>query len=231
MLRSVCLAGLVGLAGCVIDSKVDEVNLDLLERRVIVDTADWELTDEGTMPSVECAARPDLCVEHVEMWCGADEICDATCAQETCEVNVLVALWNTIDLTVEQAAALAQLEGRPLQTVTIDEVAFTVSENTLNVDSPALTVSVAPTGVMSVGGGGAEAVGIIPSLPPGETITLESIELTPRGQMVLANRMREYQTPFNLVVGSTILLRAGDPVPSGRLVADLKVSAHADTGL
>ena len=230
MPRSVCLAGLVGLAGCVIDSTVDEVNLDLPERRVIVDTADWELTDKGTMPSVECAAEPDLCEENVDMWCGADEICDAQCAQKTCEVKVLVALWNTIDLTVEQAA-LAQLEGRPLRTVTIDDVAFTVSENTLNVDSPALTVSVAPTGVMSVGGGGAEAVGIIPSLPPGETISEESIELTPRGQIVLANRMREYQTPFNLVVGSTVLLRAGDPVPSGRLVADLKVSAHAATGL
>jgi hypothetical protein len=49
--------------------------------------------------------------------------------------------------------------------------------------------------------------------------------------MVLANRMRDYQTPFNLIVGSTVLLRAGDAVPSGRLVADLKVSAHANTGL
>ena len=230
MLRTVCLAGLVGLAGCVIDSKVDEVDLDLPERRVIVDTADWELTSQGTMPSVECAAEPDLCAEHVEMWCGAEEICDAECRQDACEVKVLVALWNTIDLTVEQAD-LAQLEGRPLQTVTIDEVAFTVSENTLNVDSPALTVSVAPTGVMSVGGGGAQAVGIIPSLAPGSTIDDESIELTTGGRMVLANRMRDYQTPFNLIVGSTVLLRAGDAVPSGRLVADLRVRAHANTGL
>ncbi len=230
MLRTVCLAGLVGLAGCVIDSKVDEVNLDLPERRVIVNTADWELTDEGTMPSIECSAKSDLCAEHVEMWCGAEEICGAECRQDTCEVNVLVALWNTIDLTVEQAA-LAQLEGRPLQTVTIDEVAFTVSENTLDVDSPVLTVSVAPTGVMSVGGGGAQPVGRIPSLPAGSTIDDESIELTPGGRMLLADRMRDYQTPFNLVVGSTVVLRAGDPVPSGRLVADLKVSAHAATGL
>jgi hypothetical protein len=230
MLRTVCLTGLVGLAGCVIDSKIDEVDLDLPERRVIVDTADWELTDEGTLPSVACTAKPDLCADHIEMWCGAEEICDAECRQETCEVNVLVALWNTIDLTVEQAT-LAQLEGRPLQSVTIDEVVFTVSENTLNVDSPALTVSVAPTGVMSVGAGGAQAVGIIPSLTPGSTIEDESVELTASGRMVLANRMRDYQTPFNLVVGATVLLRAGDPVPSGRLVANLRVSAHANTGL
>lgn len=230
MLRTVCLAGLVGLAGCVIDSKVDEVDLDLPERRVTVDTADWQLADEGTMPSVECSTTRDRCAEHVDMWCGAEDICDAKCVEKTCEVNVLVALWNTIDLTVEQAE-LAQLEGQPLQSVTIDEVAFTVTENTLNVDSPALTVSVAPTGVMSVGGGGAEAVGIIPSLPPGSTIEDESIVLTPAGRMVLAERMREYQTPFNLIVGSTVRLHAGDPVPSGRLIADLRVRAHANTGL
>jgi hypothetical protein len=229
MLRTVCLAGVVGLAGCVIDSKVDEVDLDP-ERPFIVDTADWELTDEGTMPAVECSVKSDACREHVDMWCGAEDLCDAACGEQTCEVNVLVALWATIDLTVEQAD-LAQLEGRPLQTVTIDEVAFTVSENTLNVPSPMLTVSVAPTGVMSVGGGGAEPVGIIPSLEAGETIDEDTIELAPHGQMALADRMREYQTPFNLVVGATVLLRAGDPVPSGRLVADLKVKAHADTGL
>jgi hypothetical protein len=84
---------------------------------------------------------------------------------------------------------------------------------------------------MSVGAGGAQAVGIIPSLTPGSTIEDESVELTASGRMVLANRMRDYQTPFNLVVGATVLLRAGDPVPSGRLVANLRVSAHANTGL
>jgi hypothetical protein len=230
MIRSVCLAGLFGLAGCVIDSKVDEINLDLPEQQVIVDTGTWELTDEGRMPSVDCAGTPGICADRVDTWCGADEICAAACGDETCEVNVSVALWNTINLTQEQTK-LAQLDGQPLQTVTIDQVAFSVSDNTLNVPSPPLTLSVAPAGVMSIGGRDAVVVGRIPALEPGQTVGAQEIELTPIGQNVLSERMREYQTPFNLVVGSTVELRAGEQVPSGRLVADLKISAHANTGL
>lgn len=228
MIRFVCLAGL-GLAGCVIDSKVDEIDLDLSERRVIVDTSSWELTEEATMPAVECAGSPKICADQVETWCGADEVCSAACGGQTCEVKVLVALWSTINLAQEETQ-LAQLEGEPLQTVTIDEVTFAVSENTLNVSSPELTVSVASAGVMTAGGG-AQAVGTIPALAPGETVKAQKLEFTADGQALLAGRMREYLTPFNLVVGSTVKLRAGDPIPRGRLVADLEVDAHADTGL
>jgi len=230
MIRTLCLAVLVGLAGCVIDSPVDELELDLPERTVIVDTADWELTDEGRLPSVSCSSSPNVCLDSVDLWCGADEFCDAACGPETCEVNVLVALWDTINLALEQTQ-LAQLEGKPLQTVIIDEVSFTVSENTLNVASPSLTLSVAPAGVMTTSGRGAADLGIIPSLEPGATVTDEDVDLTPSGQTELADRMREYETPFNLVVGSVVQLRAGDPVPSGRLIAKLKVRAHASTGL
>jgi hypothetical protein len=230
MIRSVCLAVLVGLAGCVIDSPVDELDLDLPERTVIVDTADWELTEEGSLPSVDCVGSPGICGDRVDAWCGADEFCEASCGAETCEVNVLVALWDTINLAQEKTQ-LAQLNGEPLDTVIIDEVSFTVSENTLNVTSPALTLSVAPAGVMSSSGRGAADLGIIPSLAPGETVDEEDVDLTPSGQTELADRMREYETPFNLVIGSIVQLRAGDPVPSGRLIAKLRVRAHASTGL
>ena len=230
MIRSMCLAGLVSLAGCVIDSKVGEISLDLPPQQVIVDTGTWELTDEGRMPSVDCAARPSICADQVDSWCGAEDICAAGCSEQTCEVKVSVALWNTINLAQEQTQ-LAQLEGQPLQTVTIEQVSFIVSENTLNVTSPSLTLSVAPAGVMSIGGREAEVVGVIPPLDPGQTVGEQEIELTASGQNVLSERMREYQTPFNLVVGSTVELRAGEQVPSGRLVADLKVSARANTGL
>ncbi|HWM87158.1 MAG TPA: hypothetical protein VNO33_15000 [Kofleriaceae bacterium] len=230
MMRSVCLAALVGLGGCVIDSDVGELDLDLSKRRLVVDTADWELTDDGAIPAVDCTDQPKVCNNQVAMWCGADELCEATCGGETCEVNVLVALWDTVNLAQEKTD-LSQLEGEPLVSVTIDRVTFAVSENTLSVPSPALTVSVAPAGVMSVAGGGAEVVGTIPALEAGETVADAAIELNANGQTVLARRMLEYQTPFNLVLGTTVELRAGDPVPSGRLVTDIKVKAHANTGL
>jgi hypothetical protein len=43
--------------------------------------------------------------------------------------------------------------------------------------------------------------------------------------------MRDYATPFNVIVGAMVELRAGDEVPTGRMVAAIKVDAHARTGL
>jgi hypothetical protein len=227
MIRSLCLAGL-GLAGCVIDSKVDEIDLGHLTRQVIVDTATWDLTDAETMPSVECASSPDVCGGQVELWCAAEDVCNAECGGQTCEVVVLIALWNTVNLSQERTE-LVTLEGQPLENVTIDEVTFTVIDNTLNVPSPELTVSVGPAGVMTASG--AQTVGVIPPVPMGDEVSEQQIQLAPDGQAVLASRMRTYQTPFNLVVGSTVELRAGDTIPRGRLVAELGIDARAATGL
>ncbi|HTE56181.1 MAG TPA: hypothetical protein VK698_35255 [Kofleriaceae bacterium] len=232
MIRIVCLAAaLAGLAGCgLIDSEMATVDLDLPEQQVIVDTADWELTDEGQMPAVECAETPHVCANRVDTWCGANDICAASCNGNTCEVNILVSLWHTVDLDAE-APELQQLDGQPLVNVMIDRVAFTVSDNTLNMATRPLTVSIAPEGVISTAGRDAQVIGTIPAIQPGQTIDDVDLELTADGRVTLAERMSTYQVPFNVIVGSTVALRAGDDVPSGRLVAGIRVSAHARTGL
>ncbi len=232
MIRIVCLAtALVGGAGCgLIDSDMAQVDLDLPEQQVIVDTADWELTDEGQMPAVECADTPRVCATQVERWCGADDLCEARCGGDTCAVDIVVSLWHEVNLA-EEAPELEQLGGEPLVDVTIDRVAFTVSENTLNMTTPPLTVSVAPFGIIATDGRDARVIGTIPAIEPGQTIDEGSLELSADGQAILAERMLDYRTPFNVIVASTVALQAGDEVPSGRLVAGIRVAAGPRTGL
>ncbi|HYU15180.1 MAG TPA: hypothetical protein VEL05_03890 [Candidatus Acidoferrum sp.] len=232
MIRSVCLAAtLAGQAGCgLIDSPTGELDLELPARKVVIDTADWELTDQGKIPAVDCAETPAVCLSRVDTWCGGNDLCAAACAGATCEISVLVSLWHTFNLAQEMPE-LQQIGGRPLVRLTVDRVAFTVSENTLSVTSPPLTVAVAPQGVTSTHGRGAEIVGTIPAIEPGQTIAEGELELPPDGLANLASRMKDYQTPFNLVLESTLQLQAGDDVPSGRLVTAVMVSAHASTDL
>jgi hypothetical protein len=92
-------------------------------------------------------------------------------------------------------------------------------------------VLVAPQGAISPGAKGVAEVGVIPAIEPGLTVDDESIELSPNGEVVLADHMRNYETPFNLIVSSSVALHADQAVPSGRLVAVVKVRAHASTGL
>jgi len=97
--------------------------------------------------------------------------------------------------------------------------------------SPELQVYLAPQGVMQPGSPQAEQIGTIVPIPAGVTIEEQDVELTVEGRNRLRDYMKAYATPFNLIVGSTVLLEPGDPIPTGRLVATIKVDAHASPGL
>lgn len=226
MNRLVCLAGLLAGAGCgLIDSSVADVDFSLPERMVTVDTADWELANEGEVPAVECAAMEEVCAEAMAAVCGADDVCSGACGGDTCEINVAVALWQRFDLAVD-SPELEAAEDQPLVSVSIDRIHYAIPENTFNTDSPPLTVYVAPEGVMSPDDAQAQEVGTI---PPVSAMTMPEgdLELTPDGQSILSEQFKDYKTPFNLIVGADILIQAGDPMPMGRLVAVVKVDAHA----
>ena len=227
MIRMVCLAGLVAGSGCgLIDSDITDIDLALPEREVIVDTADWELADSGEVPAVDCSDDETICGDAMAAVCGAEELCSGACGGGMCEVDVAVSLWQRFDLKVDSPELMA-IEGQALVSVTIDRVHYTVPENTLSVESPPLVVYLAPEGVMSPDDPQAEEIGTIPPVPAMSMVDDGDVELTPSGHDILGRWMQDYQTPFNLIVGSNVLLQAGDELPMGRLVAIVKVEGHA----
>jgi hypothetical protein len=54
-----------------------------------------------------------------------------------------------------------------------------------------------------------------------------SLAFTATGKADLVATMSSFRTPFNLLVGSSLLVREGTPVPTGRLDAVIHVKAHA----
>jgi hypothetical protein len=219
-------------AGCgLIDSDVTDFDLSLPEREVRVDTADWELADTGELPAVDCTGgSAGVCETSVGDFCGAEEVCAGACGGDTCEIGIGVSLWHTLDLATDRPELMA-IEGQPLVEVRIERVYYEIAENTLNVASPPLAVYVAPSGVMSPGDAQAERIGTIPPVAAGIRVPEADVELTADGKDKLAARMKTYNTPFNLIVGADVLIEAGDPMPSGRLVATVKATARASTGL
>ena len=53
------------------------------------------------------------------------------------------------------------------------------------------------------------------------------VVLSPTGKATLAEFMGDFKTPFNIIVGSNLLVQQGDPVPAGKLVVSVGVKAHA----
>ena len=232
MRRALCLAIVLAGAGCgLVDSDVTDIDLSLPEREVTVDTADWQLSSNERLQSVDCSMDQEVCSTGLAELCGSEDVCSGSCgAGHSCQVSVKVALWHTFDLGAERPE-LQQIEGQPLVEVRIERVYYSVDENSLDVDSPPLTVYVAPEGIMSPDDSQAQEVGTIPSVSAMTTVDEADVQLTAEGKDRLAAFMKEYDTPFNLIVGSELTIQAGDTLPHGRMVTVIKATAVASTGL
>ncbi len=228
MIRFACLAALLSFASAcgLIDPDIADFDLTLPEKEITIDTMQWELTDDATLPAVPCANMEAICTTAIDQTCGADGVCFGSCDGTNCQVKILIALWNTFDLAAEKPE-LQEIEGQPLVSVTIEKIAISVTENTFSQQSPPFTIYAAPQGVMAPGDPLAKEIGTIVPINPGETFNRRDINITPEGQQNLREFMKEYAVPFNIIVGGELDLVAGDPIPTGRLTAVVNVDAHA----
>ncbi len=231
--RRFALAGVLGglcsltLSCGLIDPNIADFDLSLPEKEIVIDTGQWNLSTDSTMPAIDCSESAGVCSLGVSELCGAEGICFGTCGtRDTCDVKILVNLWRTFDLTTDKPE-LAEIEGQPLVSITIQSIGYKVTENTLNVDSPPMVVYVAPNNIMSPGDPQAQAIGNIPSIPAGMTSGEMEVNLTDNGRQLLSDYMKNYSVPFNLVIGSEVDVAAGDVVPTGKMTAVVLVSAVA----
>ncbi len=231
MFRNSLLVVLVGLlvqSGCnLIDPDITHFDLSLPEKDFTVDTTQWGLADQGTFPTIDCMPENDICAQATQSVCEQGDcagVCDA--GTNLCKVTVTVALSRQIDLIAEKPE-LETIEQQPFINVTIDQVEYEVNENTLNFDSPALTLYVAPINVMDPASPEAEVVGTIEPVPAGRQLSWTDMSLGDQGEASLRDRMGDFRTVFNVIVGAEVDITAGMPMPIGRAVARLRVSAYA----
>jgi hypothetical protein len=217
----------IALCGCgVIDPNITRFALRLPERMFTMDTDQWQLSSSGAVfPDVPCGQDPTVCEAQVESLCGSDQ-CTAQCVAGSCQMIVQVTLWRMVDL-YEENPELKTINEQPLVDVDIESVHYEVTENTMNIDTPALTLYMAPASVMDASDSAARAVGVIPPIGAGSAQDKTDVMVSPEHEQALEDFMRDYQTPFNLIVSADITVEAGDPVPMGRITADVGVDATA----
>ncbi|HET6611027.1 MAG TPA: hypothetical protein VFG83_03525 [Kofleriaceae bacterium] len=217
-------------AGCgLIDSSVDDFNLKIDKQTLTVDTTSWMLSADDSLPSIDCSSMAGVCSAAAQDVCGA-EFCFGECVAEsgTCRLTVLVSLSETIDMKVE-ADGIEQVDDEPVIGVTVDRVYYNVVANTFEqVMMPPLSLYVAPRTVMSPGDPQAEMVGTIPAIAPGTTPQDVDVDFSGTGAEALRKHIGDWQTPFNIIVGGTVTLEAGDTIPHGKIQVDVYVDAHAD---
>jgi len=219
------LAGGCGL----ISSDVTNFDLTLPDKNFSVDAASWEITDAEAQPllSTSCAGNPTICGSAAQAACPMN--CDGDCSAstQTCDLTLAISLYQNVDLLAEKPE-LQQINDEPVIKVTIDSVTWEVTANTLNVDTPQMTVYVAPMSAMDPSSPDARAIGTISAIEAGGvTDAPQQLAFTATGKADLVSTMSAFKTPFNLIVGSTITIGQGQSVPQGKLDAVVHIKAHA----
>ena len=222
--------GVGALGGCgLISSDVTNFDLTLPDKKFSVDAQSWDVTDQEAQQvlTTNCSANPGLCNAAAEaacpMNCGGE--CNAT--TQTCDLSLDVSLYQGVDLLMEKPE-LQSINDEPVIKVEIDSVTWEVTSNTLNTATPPMTVFVAPMSVMDPTSPDAKPVGTIDSVAAGEvTDAPRQIAFTANGKAELIAAMSTFKTPFNVIVGSTIVVTSGQTFPQGKLDAVVHIKGHA----
>jgi hypothetical protein len=216
------------LAGCGALSNLGTITFDLPTQSFSFDTASsmWK-APPASFPSVSCGpgqAVTDCCNLPAP---APKPDCTATplaCENSVCVLEFPINQSQTINLKM-QVPQLSSLSGQTLAKISISQVTYTIA-STMNVDLPPVDVFIAPSNVMSASDPAAQKFGTIPASPAMKT-TPGNMALDPNGGAVFSQYASAFSTPFNFIAHTTMIVKPGDPIPSGAVTATVtgKVSA------
>ncbi|MEZ4402847.1 MAG: hypothetical protein R3B06_22695 [Kofleriaceae bacterium] len=230
LVRSLLLVAALALplGGCgLVDSNITNFDLALPDKTFTIDAANWSLMNADQFVSQSCTTAPDPCAAAAAQACASGTcigMCNAT--SMTCDLTLFVSLYTGVDLLTEKPE-LSSIQDEPVITVTIDAITYSVTENAMNVDTPEMKVYAAPSTVTRAGDPLAREIGTVAPIPAGTTLPETAVVLSPTGKATLAEFMGDFKTPFNIVVGSSLMVSQGQQVPAGKLVVKVAVKAHA----
>lgn len=226
-LRLGALIVVAASSGCgLISPDVTNFDLTLPDKAFTVDATGWQVDDQAAQSYLQTSCTSDtLCNSAAQQACAMD--CSGKCTAQHCQLLLAVSLYRPIDLVTEKPE-LKSINDEPVIKVTIDSVTYEVTSNSLNVDTPEMKIYVAPMLVMNPNDPMAKQIGTIAAVPAGTTTASpQTIVFTATGKADLIGMMSTFKTPFKVIVGSTIAVSSGQPVPMGKLDAVVHIKAHA----
>ncbi len=209
------------VAGCdlIEFAKNPSINLTLPSRSYSFSTSDprWKAPPAAFNQAITCDVAADCCRSlpgGITVDCAQypQIICDGT---KVCAMRIDLEVPQTINLKMD-APEFADIGGRVVKEVLLRELRYT-ADNQIGTDLPPVDVFVAPAGVNSSDNN--PEVKLLVSFP--KTVANqkadETVELTPDAQKAFSDRALDFDSPFNLIAGTDVIVRSGTPVPSGKV--------------
>jgi hypothetical protein len=217
------------LGGCGLLNALDKIKgftFTLPRQTYTVSTSNpnWRSPPAGGLPAFPCGSGQliaDCCAPPVD--CTRSPL---VCEAERCALKFTYEQVQAVNLA-RDVPELGQYNGMIFTQVLLKQLELEVN-NQLNITTPPVQLFVAPANVTSPSAAGAHKLATIPMQAPrsqGKVI----VPLDAAAQQVFSNFARDFQTPFNIILTTTILVKSGDPVPSGQV--DFAVSGQVEAKL
>jgi hypothetical protein len=100
--------------------------------------------------------------------------------------------------------------------LSIASISYEVRENSLTVDLPELTLTLAPAGVMNPKDASARTFGTIPAIPAG-TMPSGNVMLVDGAAGIFSSFASDLSKPFTFIGSTTVDVPSGSSTPSGRI--------------
>lgn len=221
-------AGVIGvvLFGCSLD--ITRVTFDLPKQTYSFDTSSWANLPPAaaglSFPSIPCTSDAECCTlgTAASLSCNTTPL---TCPAGTCEADIPESSSSPINLA-QQVPQLATFPGHSLVKVSISSINYQVSDNTLNVDLPAMAIYLAPDGVTDPKDPSAMLFGTVPPIPAG-TNPMGMVQKASNADAVLQMYTANVSQTFNVIAATTVVIAAGTPVPNGHITVTVAGAVSA----
>lgn len=222
---------LLGSVGCgLLDSSIANTSFVLPAQVFSLNTSMWSNLPAGNSQAVPCGdgqAVTDCCNPPAPLPAPDCTTTPLVCAANSAGTNVCTAevpesLANEINL----GNAVPGLSSFPTGNISIASVKYTISDNTLNVDLPPMTVYLAPDMVTDPKDTRAAIFGTIPAIPAGTNQTGE-VQKDPGADKAFEMYAGSLSTPFEFIAATTVIVPSGSPVPSGGVTVSVSVTLSA----
>jgi hypothetical protein len=209
------LAAFALLGGCgLISSDISKLTFDLPTETYTFDTAQWSNLPQGTIPAVPCPAV-DCCTAGAAAGIDCSTTMLTCNASGVCEADVPESAASPVNLAME-VPALSTFGDQALSSITISSISYAVSNNSLNIDLPPLTIYLAPDMVTDPHDPRAQEFGTIPAIPAG-TDPSGMVILVPNAAQVFASFTGKISKTFYIIAAGTVAIPGGSPAPSGAI--------------
>jgi hypothetical protein len=230
--RLVWLAAIAGAAGgCgLINSKTFSHDYAFDAQQFMVKLANDNVMQ--TVPRIACdpTANPNSCsMAQSQVPAGAATTLSCDSATKECFAVADLHLLYPVDLTQQKLPADVLQYGA--DSVEIKKIAYWIASKTVNIDVPQIDLYVAGQSAKSEQDASAVQIGSIAAIPVSSTSCQDAVdpEGDPQAQGArvcdvnltnpgaLANFVKNYKTPFQLIAHARVTAKPGQPLPAGSI--------------